>query len=189
MKKSFLPFSKGFTLVEILIITFIFLLIIRALYSGYLLSYRSYQAGEKSAEVVQNGRVILERISREVRQTRKIIDEFPDQEINATDSIAFEDGHVSENYNYIYYFKVDSEIKREVRAYYFSGDEDTLVPYNADPPSGQTKEIKFLENQKTIGEYVKSLNFWGSKIINIDLILEKEDKEFRLKTKIFGRNL
>jgi len=189
MKKPSLFFSKGFTLAEILVIAFLFLLVVRAVYSGYLLSYRSYRAGERSAEAVQNGRVILERISREVRQARKIIGEFPDQEINATDSIAFEDGHISDSYHYIHYFKTDTEIIREVLAYYFSGDENTLVPHNAAPPAGQTRETIILESQKTIGEYVKDLNFWGSKTINIKMILEKEDKIFKLKTKIFGRNL
>lgn len=189
MKKTFLSSSKGFTLSEILVAIFIFLLVIRAIYSGHLLSYRSYQAGEKTAEIDQNGRVILERMSREIRQTREIINEFPDQEINATDSIEFEDGHATGSYHYIHYFKEGAEVKREVRAYYFSGDVDALVPWDAEPPSGQTRETKILENQKVIGEYVKSLGFWGPKLININLILEKEDKSLKLKTKIFGRNL
>lgn len=188
MKKFSLIFSKGFTLSEILVIIFLFLLIMRAVYSIYLLSNLSYKTGENIAEINQNGRVILERMSREIRQAREIIGEFPDQEINATDSIRFEDGHVSEPYHYIHYFKDNYEIKREVIAYYFSGDVDTLVPWDSIPPIGQTLETKNLESQKVIGEYVKSLSLWGSDLINIKLILEKKDKSLELKTKIVGRN-
>lgn len=188
MKKKILVFSKGFTLSEILVITFLFLLIMRAVYSIYLLSNSSYRAGENMAEINQNGRVILERISREVRQAREIVGEFPDLEVNATDSIKFEDGHVSESYHYIHYFKDGNEVRREVVGYYFSGDVDNLIPWNSIPPVGQTLEIKFLENQKAIGEYVTDLGFWGSELINIKLTLEKKDKILELKTKIVGRN-
>jgi len=189
MRKKILFSSKGFTLTELLIIIFIFLLIIGAVYSSHLLSYRSYQAGEKMAEVAQNGRVILERASREIRQAREIATELPAQEINATDTIEFEDGHLSESYHYIRYFKEEDDVKREVRGYYFSGDAGTLVPWDAEPPVGQTLEIEVLESPKIIGEYVSALGFWGNKLIGIDLTLEKGDKKFNLETKVFGRNL
>lgn len=190
IKKHYFFSSKGFTLTEILIVISMFFLIIGAVYSGYLLSYRSYRTGEKMAEITQNGRVILERMTREIRQAREIVTEIPEQEINATDTIEFEDGHATSSYHYIHYFKDDDKVKREVIGYYFSGDPtETLVPWDATPPLNQSLATTSLETSKIIGEYVDTLGFWGSKLIGINLTLKKEEKNSNLKTKIFGRNL
>lgn len=181
--------SKGFTLAEFLVIIFILTLIIRIVYSGYLLSRKSYLEGEKMAETTQNGRVILERIIREVRQAREIVTELSETKSEATNTIEFEDGHISGSYYYIRYFKEEDEIKREVINYYFSGDPSTFVPWDANPPGGQTLGTTTHETVKIIGEHVSDLGFWGSEIIYIDLALEKGGKILNLETKVFGRNL
>ena len=182
MKKNFL--IGGFTLTEILVAILVFALIIIAIYSTFNLSQRALKENERSAEILQNGRVILERMSREIRQAREIVTELP-----ATDTIEFEDGHISELYHYIRYYKENGNIKRRVIGYYFSGDpEKNLVPWDSTPPEGQTLETIIIEAPETVGEYVNSISFSGSKIINISLVLTKQNKTLNLSTKIFGRN-
>ena len=186
--------SKGFTLAEFLVIVFILILIIRVVYSSYLLSRKSYLEGEKMAETTQNGRVILERMVREVRQSREIVTELSETESGATSTIEFEDGHISDFYYYIRYFKEGNEVKREVINYYFSGDPSTFVPWDASPPDasppgGQTLETITHETTRTIGEHVSDLGFWGSETICIDITLERGGRILNLKTKVFGRNL
>jgi len=181
--------NKGFTIIELLITIAILMLISGAVYTSFTLSQRAYRESENSAEITQNGRVILERMNREIHQAKEIVGDFPEERADAKNEIVFEDGHISSSYHYIHYFKTDSTIKREVAGYYFSSDaEQNLVPWNAIPPAGQTLSIKTLEEAKIIGEWVSSLEFWGSKIINIALGLEKKDKSIYFETKILGRN-
>lgn len=192
MKKNF---SKkfncsGFTLSEVLVITTLFMVISGVIFLSYSLSNKAYRQGENSAEIIQNGRVIIERISREIRQAKEIVGDFPEEREDALEEIIFEDGHIADSYHYIHYYKLEAEIKREVVGYYFSGDADkNFVPWDAIPPAGQTLQSLTLEESKTIGEWVSNVYFWGLKVVNISLILEKQGKETKLETKVFGRNI
>ena len=80
---------------EVIIVIAVFILIIVVVYSVYALSQNAYSKGERLAEVVQNARVILERASREIRQAREIVTELPDEKIDASSEIQFEDGHTA----------------------------------------------------------------------------------------------
>ena len=182
--------KKGFTLIELMITIAVLGLVSGGIYTGFNLSQKAYRESEASAEITQNGRVILERMNREIHQAKEIVGAFPEERQDAEDEIIFEDGHISDSYNYIHYFKTDDTIKREVVGYYFSGDGgQTLVPWNATPPANQTLLTKNLEEARIIGEWVYGLEIWGSKVVNIALSLKKQDKSLHLETKILGRNL
>jgi len=189
-KKNY--FNLGFTIIEVLIVVAIFSLITGIIYISHAVSQKAYRESETAAEITQNGRVILERITREIRQAREMTTELsedePSGDVEPLDGIIFEDGHIDEPYHYVHYFKDGAEVKREVIVYYFSSDPDVYVPYSAEPPEGETLESKILDGPKTIGEYVTRLKFWGSRVIHIFLTLEKKDKTISLKTEVFGRN-
>ncbi len=80
MRKLF--HQKGFTLTEIIIVVAIFSLIIVTVFSIYILNQQAYIEGEIKGEIIQNGRVILERMSREIRQARGIVTQLPEEKIN-----------------------------------------------------------------------------------------------------------
>lgn len=188
--------NKAFTLTELLVSITVFILVIGAVYGTFILNQRAYREGEISAEIIQNGRVILERITREVRQTKEIVTELPDTSAEAISTIEFEDGHDISYLHYIRYFRddINQTVKREIIAYYFIpfGDPNstsTYVVWNAIPPIGETLATTTLEGPEIIGEYVTHLKFWEFKIINISLTLEKKEKSINLNTKVFGRNL
>lgn len=185
--------NSGFTLTELLLSIAILSIITCALYLGYSLSQKAYSESERAAEITQNGRVILERITRELHQAREIVTELLDEEpedlVSPENGIIFEDGHVENPYNYIHYFKEAEKIKREVISYYFSENPGVYVPWDSEPPFGQTLEVETLEDAKIIGEYLTTLKFWGTNVINIYLTLEKNNKKIDLRTKVFGRNL
>ncbi len=183
--------SRGFTLTEMTIVIAIFILIITAVYSTYILNQRAYLRGEEMAEITQNGRVILERMTREIRQAREIVTKLSDDETEASSIIEFEDGHITIRYHYIRYFRDDNNnILREVITYCFSDDGNTCDPseiycsWDTDAPLAEI----ILEESRIIGEYVTNLEFWGSRVINVALTLE-EEASINLATKIFGRNL
>jgi type II secretory pathway component PulJ len=185
MSKKFNFQKNAFTLPEVLVAVFFLILIVGAIYSAYFLSQKAVRESEKSAELNQNGRVVLERMVREVRQAKEIVTELP-----ATNTIEFEDGHISERYHYVHYYKENNSIRREIIGYYFSGDvSETLVPWNAAPPPGQTLSTKTLEEGKTVGEHIVSLTFSGLRLIDITLILENKDKILQLNTEVLSRNI
>ena len=70
-------FQLGLTLTELLVTITIFILITVIIYSTHILSQQSYREGEKAAEITQNGRVVLERVTREIRQAKEIVTELP----------------------------------------------------------------------------------------------------------------
>lgn len=72
-----------------LVLSSIFLVLMSVVYAVYLFQQRAYRSGESSAEIIQNGRVVLERVTRELRQAKKIINSLPDDEIK------FQDGHLA----------------------------------------------------------------------------------------------
>ena len=182
--------QKGFTLLELLIGIVILLLVIGAVYEGYILSQKGYREGERAAEITQNGRVILERMVREIRQAREVVTVLPEGEDGAMGEILFEDGHITEVYHYVYYFKEDNNFCRKVIGYYFSGDaSQTLVPWDATPPPGESLVEKTLEPKVIVGEYVDSIKFWDSGGINISLTLKKQNKTLNLSTKVSSRNI
>ncbi|MCX6759980.1 MAG: prepilin-type N-terminal cleavage/methylation domain-containing protein [Candidatus Nealsonbacteria bacterium] len=81
--------SSGFTLTEMIVVSAIFCILIVVIYSVYLFQQRAYVSGESSAEIIQNGRVVSERMTRELRQAKKIISALPAEEIR------FQDGHLA----------------------------------------------------------------------------------------------
>ena len=272
-RRKFVLKKEGFTLTEMTIVIAIFVLIIVAVYSAYILNQRVYLSGERMAEITQNGRVILERMTREIRQAREIITEIPAERVNPSNEIIFQDGHVSlsseegiaqgagisniilsssasdkddyykdvfleitggigagqikkivnyqeatrtadiegawdtvpnssssykidSSYYYIrYYQDPNNDILREIFSYCLSENSLTClepklyVSWDTIPQGGQTLLKVVFEEPRTIGEYVSSLEFWGPRVINIALILEKGKESINLETKIFGRNL
>jgi len=184
--------KRGFTLTEMTVVIAIFSLIIATVYLIFALNQRVYLTGEEMAEITQNGRVILERMTREIRQAKEIVTELSDDESEASSIIEFEDGHITTRYHYIRYYRDDNNnILREVVTYCFSDDGKTCDPselYCSWDTDALLAEI-ILEEPRIIGEYVTNLEFWGSGVINIALTLKKRDKSIELETKIFGRNL
>jgi len=180
-------FQSGFTLAEMVITITIFVLIVGAVFSAYTLSHRAYLEGEKAAEITQNGRVILERMTREIRQAKEIVTELSTTSTDATSTIEFQDGHDISTIHYIRYFKDDTNIKREKIVYNFD-ETATSVSWNAKDEYGNPPTPS-IEESAIIGEYVNNLEVWGMPVINISLTLEKSGKTINLKTAIFGRNL
>jgi len=196
MRKTFFNSSSGFTLSELLVsIVFVFL-VLGAIYSSYILHQKASTEGESAIEILQNGRVVLERMAREIRQAKDMVTDLPVAKEGAVSSIEFEDGHDSSYIHYIRYFddSTDKTIKREVIGYYYSlsgdpNDTSTYVLWNAAPPPGESLATTSVESPRIIGEYVSVLEFWGSRVIDIFVELEKGNKKIDFSTKIFGRNL
>src|SRR4030042_7081060 len=99
--------KRAFTLLEMVVTISLSLLLIGSLYSVYLTSYKSYRRSVNKAELNQNARIALERISRDLRQTERITTSLPPDDTDdmnpAPSAIQFQDGHDTENIQYIKY--------------------------------------------------------------------------------------
>ncbi len=260
---------KGFTLIEILIATTIFALIITLIGGVLFLSSRIYLEGEKNMEIMQNARVVFDALSRELRQSRRVASPLSEDPDEALDEIIFQDGHleiiieegitrggqgkeivldsnssseddfykdaylkivegpsnlkgeirkingydgeervailetpfddddyfgleyvIDTSYYYIRYYLDDyGFVRREVFAFYFSGEPSSYVPFNLNPPLGETMEKEILEESRIIGEHFESILFWGENPINVSFMINLRGKEVNLEKRIFGRNL
>jgi len=85
---------RGFTLIEITTVLSLFMMISLIVFNIITLSNRIYLHKEQSTEILQNGRVILDSISREIRQSKGVVTDLPSNRNSGKKEIIFQDGHV-----------------------------------------------------------------------------------------------
>jgi len=183
--------QKGMTLIEILLAIYIGIMIFLAVTSIYLLAQRFYTLGTDRLEVVQNGRVTLDRLTRELRQTPEITTTLPetkdDPGLPPPSEIQFQDGHQTEEIRYFRYYLDINQLRRQIIVYFFPAEPETYVNWNAvdgagDPPTSSVQE------DRLVGEYFNNLQFYGENEVSIEVSLNKNSVSTSLRNKIFGRN-
>ncbi|MDD5032472.1 MAG: prepilin-type N-terminal cleavage/methylation domain-containing protein [Patescibacteria group bacterium] len=184
--------QKGFTLLEILVSLSLFTLAIILATSMYSLSQRSYNKGAGKGELVQNARVSLDRISRELRQSVDIVTVLPETDSNPLNppaaEIFFQDGHDASQITYLRYYLDGTDLKRSRVVYYFATEPATYVAYNGIDQFGDPPEESITED-RVVGEYFNQLQFWGSSgLVHVSLALEKGQDSFNITSSIFKRN-
>ena len=184
----------GFTLIEVIIAVAISLLIVLMISSSYFVAQRAYVKADSKAEISQNGRVILDRLARELRQTPDILTALPADNSNpglTPNEIMFQDGHDASRITYIRYYLSGANLKRQLIAYYFPSAPTDYVPWNSvDPSPPHGAPIMSVLEDKLIGEYVSDIEFWGNeKPVYINLNLHKNKDSVILNTSVYGRNL
>lgn len=184
--------QSGFTLLEIIVSLAIFIVVIILTSSIFLLSQKSYNKSSNLAELTQNNRVYLDRLSRELRQSVNIITALPPTDSDPlyppSEQIIFQDGHDSSRITYIRYYLNGPDLMREHKAYFFTTDSATYVTINSIDAGGQPPNYEIKEN-RIIGEYFDKINFWGADgLVNIYIKLKKNADIFELKTSAFSRN-
>jgi prepilin-type N-terminal cleavage/methylation domain-containing protein len=180
--------NEGFTLLEIVVAVSIFVLIIMISGSLYTISQRSYTSSENKMELVQNGRVAFDRLSRELRQSVEIATPLASSSSETENEILFQDGHDSDEIAYVYYYLSGSDLRRAKIAYYFNEEPGDYVRYSSKDEDDNSPETTVLED-KIVGEYFKNIEFWGEyRLVYASSTLANRDEEFKIKTNIFSRN-
>jgi len=186
-------FQKGFTILEIIVSISLFTFAIILVGSMYTLSQKSYNKGASKGELVQNARVSLDRITRELRQSVDIVTDLPevddDPENPPPEEIFFQDGHDISRTTYLRYYLDNSDLKRSWVAYYFDEEPDVYVTYNSVDQHGDPPEELIIED-RIVGEYFNELKFWGvGGLVYISIGLNKGVNSFDIDTSVFSRNL
>jgi prepilin-type N-terminal cleavage/methylation domain-containing protein len=178
--------KNGFSLMEVMVSMFIVLLILLVVYAIFSFSQQIKPKIENRAEIVQNQRAIIDRISRELRQANNIVTTLPANEI------VFEDGHGNledSPLQYLRYHLIGTNLYREIRYYYFNMDPSTHVHYDETDDLGNLPSINIVED-RLIGEYISSLSFnIASNNINIEATLILNNETLIISTYVSPRNL
>ena len=182
----------GFTLLEIIVSITLFTIIILLVSEIYLVTQRAYNKNSDTAELTQNARVSLDRITRELRQSANIITSLPPTDTDPgnppVNQIYFQDGHDISRITYLRYYLNGSNLMREYKAYYFDEEPAVYVAYNALDQNNEPPE-EIIIDSLTVGEFFTELEFWGANgLINISLGLNKNQHNFNLETSIYSRN-
>jgi len=124
----------GFTLLELIMAITIAMIIFLSISYIYTTNQKVFFYTDTKAETMQNGRVILDRISRELRQAEDMVTSLPADNSNPEtlpEEIMFQDGHDSSTITYIRYYLDGSNINRQSIVYYFESDPDNYVYWHA----------------------------------------------------------
>lgn len=184
--------ANGFTLFEIIVSISLFTIIVILVSDIYLASQRAYNKNSDTAELTQNARVSLDRISRELRQASNLITTLPETETDPSNppasQIFFQNGHDISQITYLRYYLSGADLMREHKAYYFSEEPSVYVAYNSLNQGGSPPLDFIIENQ-IAGEYFNELKFWGANgLVNLSLKLIKNQHNLTVNTSVFSRN-
>ncbi|MFA6428309.1 MAG: hypothetical protein WCW02_02075 [Candidatus Buchananbacteria bacterium] len=183
--------NLGFTLAETIVAIGLLALLVLLVLSVFMLAQKAYWQNDNRAELIQNGRVILDRLERELRQASDIVTEIPPDDSNSLlipHEIIFQDGHDSTTIHYLRYYLNGQNLKRQIIAYYFSESPNTYVKHDSvdiysNPPQ------KLILEDNIVGEYLDNISFYGNDIIYIFLQLSNKNKQINLLTGFYARNL
>lgn len=179
--------NSGFTLAEMLISIVIIILVILMITTIFALSQKTMRQANNKAELIQNSRVALDLMSRELRQAKKVVTDLPQTNLNSPSEIEFEDGHDVSEIKYINYSLQGNQIYRRVYVYYFDTDPDIYVQYDDVDAFGPPEKMAI--DEKIIGEFFESLIFYGSNNINIEMTMKKGETEIFLNSIVNPRNI
>jgi len=191
--------KKGLTLLEIVVGLSLSLLIIGALYTVYLTSFKSYRRSINNAELNQNARISLERLTRDLRQAERIVTTLPADDTDPLNpppsQIQFQDGHDTAQIQYVKYFLSGNELHRRLIHYCFSATPETCpeadwVAWNAQDQYGNPpNESNDPADDQVKADKITSIKFYGVKLITIELVASNNDKSYTYKTEVLGRNI
>lgn len=190
---------SAFTLVEVLIATVLSVGLIGMAGAAYVQSQRLTVAQTDELAVAQNARVLVDRISRDVRQTTEFTATLPDTVGEGATSVEFVDGHEPNESGpyYLQYDLADGQVWRR-RLYYYRPSQPTVrVSYNPSevlyeegagaPDNGL---VRHVDESIVVADGVQQLSFWGTtSLLRIDVWLAQGGSQtYQLHSAVAKRN-
>ena len=190
-RTGLLESQAGFTLTEIISVLTISVAVMVMVANVFIISQKTFSAGDNLLEISQNARILLDRLTRELRQTPAIATDLPPDKNQVgfppAEEIMFQDGHDEPEIVYLKYYLNQGRIIRQKLYYYFNEEPATKVKWNATDSFGQPPQQSIME-EKTIAEYVEQMQFYGDPLTSIEIRLDKNGKLSHFFTSIWGRN-
>lgn len=178
--------QTGFTLLETMAAVSIFVIVIILIGSLFVLAQRSYSKTAVTGELVQNSRVVMDRLARELRQATTLVTAM--SSTTPVNGIFFQDGHDTTKITYIYYYLDGTDFKRKHSYFYYAIDPSDYVYYDSVDGTGQAPQEQTIED-RIIGEYFNNIEFTGiDGLITVSFDLNKNQSNFMVDSKIYIRN-
>ena len=142
-------------------------------------------------ELLQNGRIIIDRITREIRQSQDIVTPLPESKgvegFDPPTEFQFQDGHGVPDIQYLRYYLSGTDLYRQRITYYFSEEPGTFVYWDAVDQFLEPPESIVTDN-KIIAEYISNIAFYGEDFTNIEVWLTKNNINEHIYSSVWGRN-
>jgi len=189
---------SAFTLIEVLVAATLSVGLIGIAGSAYIQSQRLTAAQADELTVAQNARVLVDRISRDVRQTTEFTATLPEAVGDGISTIQFVDGHEpSGGPYYLEYALEGGQVWRRKLYYYRPSQPDVRVTFNptetiyeeGDSVPGDAL-VRHQEENIAIADGVDNLSFWGTaSLVRIDVWLSDGGSDiYQLHSAVAKRN-
>ncbi len=183
--------KPGFTLIELIIALLISGILVGISTATYTLFRKSLNLDQSRAEIAQNGRIIIDRLSRELRQTNDVVTVFPatinDNSIAQPNGIEFEDGNAND-LSYRRYYVVNGTLKLDIKQYAFNYDPNHRVVWNA-VGTGGISPTPSVVSTTDVADHVQNLIFYGDNLLQIQInTVDSFNQTFTVRTTVLGRN-
>ena len=181
---------RGFTLAEMLIAITVLVLIVITISGIFVLNQDVFRTTNTKAELLQNARTATDTMGREIRQAVELVTTLPANDSNPAEiahELEFEDGHTDSQVQYIRYYLDGTDLKRQIKVYYFSTNPSVYVHWNDVDPFGGPENTTI--DDRLMAEFFSHLDFFGSENITIRMTLEKNRRTIDFQTIINPRNI
>jgi len=179
--------QRGFTLMEIVSFIGLTALILLLTYNISLLTSRSSNNGSVITDNLENGKIFLDKITTELRLTPHVVTILPLTGEEKISDIIFQDPDNLNDLKYSRYYLNGQKIVKQTIVYYFPIQPEIAVSPN-ERDEENNPPLSMVKNEEIISNNVLTLGFYGAKLINIDLKLNKNNKITHLFTSVFARN-
>jgi len=183
--------KAGFTLIELLIALIISGILVGVSTETYSLFRKSLSKDQSQAEIAQNGRIVLDRLARELRQTNDVVTVFPasttDHSVAQPNEIEFQDGNAND-LTYRRYYIVNGTLKLDTKQYAFSYDPTHRVVWNAVGTGGVSPTASVISTVD-VADHLQDLIFYGDNLLQVQVdTVDSFNQTFTVRTTILGRN-
>ncbi len=140
-------------------------------------------------DVVQNARVALDRLARDLRQANEFVTVMPAAYLAGDPpEFEFEDGH-ADDLTYRRYYIDGSTLKVDTKQYTFSTAPNTRVRWNVVNGSGQRPTATVLSTLDVAdGVYAVEMYGTNAEVTIIVTTRNLDGQEFKLRTRAYARN-
>ena len=188
--------KSGFTIVELLVAIIISSVLVGVTVQTYTLFRRAVVQDESRSGLNQNGRVALDRMTRELRLTPQLLTVFPTgpaDPLPQPNGIEFQDGYQAttdqEYLTYHRYYLNGSTLQLDIKRYVFSSQPTVRVDATSYDSYGNPPVAQIISTQ-SIALGVKSLVFYGYKPLQVLLTTaDNFNQSYPLRSQITERNL
>lgn len=178
--------NNGFTLIELIIAISFFLIVVLLSGTLFLNAQKVYHSTSDQNELLQNSRVCIDRMSREIRQATALITDI--SSTTPSHSIVFQDGHDTAHITYITYYLDGDDLYRKHSAYYFPATPANYV-YIDSFDMFSVPPLELILEDRIVGEYFENINFIKNEgLLDVNLELSSGQNQITIDSKIFIRN-